>query len=126
MSRERLAARQAQLVASLVAGAAAPTGFDARLLSATREALLRKRRAEAAAAWPVLAASLGPQWTMVFTGFAAGRPPVGSLRDGWDLARTLAGRGELTPPAAAELRERERRWRYDGVHPPRRRRWRVT
>jgi hypothetical protein len=123
MSRERLAARQAELVASLVAGADAPPGFDERLLTAARKALLRKRAGEAASAWPRLAASLGPQWTATFSGFAAGRPPVGALRDGWDLARSLANQSELAPVAAEELRGRERRWRYDGVHPPRRRRY---
>jgi hypothetical protein len=94
------------------------------LLEATRVALLRKRSGEAAAAWPVLAATLGPQWTATFTAFAGGRPPVGALRDGWDLARSLAARGELAPAAAAELRGCERRWRYDGVHPPVPRTWR--
>ena len=124
MSHEELASRQAALVASLVAGAPPPPGFDARLLEATRVALLRKRSGEAAAAWPVLAAALSPQWTATFAAFAAGRPPVGALRDGWDLARSLAARGDLAPAGAAELRERERRWRYDGVHPPVPRAWR--
>ena len=124
MSREELASRQAAVVASLVAGAPPPPGFDARLLDATRVALLRKRSGEAAAAWPVLAATLGPQWTAAFTAFAAGRPPVGALRDGWDLARSLATRGILAEAATTELRERERRWRYDGTHPPVPRGWR--
>lgn len=124
MSREQLASHQAALVASLVAGGPPPPGFDVRLLDATRAALLRKRSGEAAAAWPVLAATFGPQWTAAFTAFAAGRPPVGALRDGWDLARSLDARGELAQAAATELRERERRCRYDGAQPPVPRGWR--
>ena len=54
-----LAARQAALVAALVAGAPDPPGFDPARLAAARRALLRKRAGEAAKHWPVLAASLG-------------------------------------------------------------------
>jgi hypothetical protein len=103
-----LADEQAALVAALVAGGAPPPGFDATRLDAARDALLRKRAGEVAAAWPVLAASLGPQWTATFTGWARGRPPGGALRDGWDLARELATAGRLPAGAAGELRARER------------------
>jgi hypothetical protein len=120
--RDRLAARQAALVAALVAGAADPAGFDPDLLAAARDALLRKRAGEVARAWPLLAAGLGGRWSAEFRAFAAGRPPAGPLRDGWDLARLLARRGELTGPAAAELAERERAWSYDGAGAPRPRR----
>jgi YD repeat-containing protein len=116
-----LAEQQAALVAALVAGGGLPPGFDARKVAAAREALVRKRAGEVAAHWPVLAATLGPQWTVVFGQFAAGRPTAGSLRDGWDLARRLDGAGRLTEAARAELRTRERFWRYDGASAPRRR-----
>ena len=115
-----LAERQAALVAALVAGAPAPPGFDTGRLAATRRALLRKRAGEAAKHWPALAASLGPRWAAVFAEHHADREPAGGLRDGWDVARAL--RAELTPDAAAELREREALWRYDGAGAPRRRR----
>jgi len=50
-----LAARQAELVA----GGPVPSGFDPGRLAVARRAMLRKRAGEAAAAWPLLAASLG-------------------------------------------------------------------
>lgn len=120
---DALAERQAALVAALVAGAPDPPGFDPTRLAATRRALLRKRAGAAATHWPVLAASLGPRWSAAFAAHHACREPGGALRDGWDLARAL--RAELTPDAAAELRDRETRWRYDGAHPPRPRRLRA-
>jgi hypothetical protein len=117
-----LAARQAELVAALVAGAPMPAGFDAARLDATRRALLRKRAGEAAKAWPSLAASLGADWPVVFAAHHAGREPAGALRDGWDVARHLQGRGALAPGAAVELAEREAAYRYDGRSAPRARR----
>jgi hypothetical protein len=116
-----LADQQAALVAALVAGGELPSGFDERTVGAAREALVRKRAGEVAARWPVLAASLRPQWTVVFGQFAAGRPTAGPLRDGWDLARRLADEGRLSATARGELRTRERFWRYDGASAPRRR-----
>lgn len=115
--RPDVAAAQAGLVASLVAGAPDPPGFDPGRLSATRAALLRKRAAEVAKVWPLLAASAGPDWPRVFAAHAAGRPPAGALRDGWDVARAL--RPTLTPGAAAELAEHEAAFRYDGASAPR-------
>lgn len=118
--QEILAGRQGELVAALVAGGPDPAGFDAGLLAATRRSLLRKRAAEVATAWPMLAASFGDGWPAVFARHRGGHPPVGSARDGWDVARVVAG--ELSPAAAAELAGREAGWRYDGRSAPRRRR----
>ena len=119
MSRDDLAGQQAALVAALVAGADVPAGFDAARVRAATDALLRKRAGEVAAQWPALRASLGAQWYPSFAAWAAGRPPLGSLRDGWDFARS---RTDLAPMAAAELADRERHWHYDGTTAPRRRR----
>ena len=102
-----LAARQAALVATLVAGGPVPSGFDAERLAVARRALVRKRAGAAAARWPLLVASLGPDWPAVFAASVAGRPPAGALDDGWDLARALYRRGELGTAAAMELAERE-------------------
>jgi hypothetical protein len=113
-----LASRQADLVAALVSGAPVPPGFDARLVGVARMALLRKRAGDVARQWPMLAASLGSSWTSTFAAWADGRESQGSLRDGWDLARS---RAPLAGPAADELREREASWAYDGVSAPRRR-----
>ncbi len=115
-----LAARQAELVAALTAGAPVPPGFDARLVEAARAALMRKRAGAVARHWPQLAAM--PRWQTHFAQWAARRPTRGSLRDGWDVARDLAGRGALPPAAAEELAAREAGWRYDGHTDPRRRR----
>lgn len=117
-----LAARQAALVAALTSGAAVPAGFDARLVEAARVALLRKRAGEVARHWPSLAAAHGPEWISAWSAWAAARPTRGSLRDGWDLARDLLGRGALPPAARAELAVRESALHYDGETAPRRRR----
>lgn len=117
-----LAARQAALVAALVSGAPVPPGFDPRRVGAAREALLRKRAADVARHWPLLAAGLGDAWPATFARWAATRPTGGPLRDGWDLARTLRAEGTLPPIAAGELATREATTRYDGRRPPRPRR----
>lgn len=114
-----LSERQDALVAALVGGGSRPAGFDPDRLEATRRALLRKRAGEVAKVWPLLAASLGPDHAATFAAHAAGRPPVGALRDGWDLARALRAAGRLAPGAAAELAEREAAFRYDGAGVPR-------
>jgi hypothetical protein len=107
-------------VDSPVAGA--PPGFDGDRLAVTRRALLHRRAGAAAAVWPRLAASLGPDWLGLFTASAGDRPPPGALVDGWELARALHRRGELGDAAAVELAEREVALYYDGRNPPRRRR----
>lgn len=111
-----LADRQAALVEALVAGGPPPPGFDRDRLAAAGAALRRKRADEAAHAWPELAAALGPQWRVRFDAWARDRRPGGALRDGWDLARSIAA--ELPVPARVELALRECRWRYDGTRPP--------
>jgi hypothetical protein len=121
-SRDRLAAGQRALTAALVAGAPAPEGFDERMFGVAKSALLNKRAGEVAHSWPRLAGSLGPQWRPLFRAWAAGRPPLGSLRDGFDFARHLAVTGALPDGAAAELAAREGYWVYDGETPPRPRR----
>ncbi|GAA1365346.1 hypothetical protein [Catellatospora chokoriensis] len=115
-----LARRQEELVRALVAGAGLPAGFDAAAVAATQAALLRKRAEDVARTWPRLAASAGPgQWARTFSAWAAGRPPQGSLRDGWDYARARPPRDAA---AARELALRELLWAYDGETAPRPRR----
>lgn len=117
-----LAARQAELVAALVAGGPLPAGFTPAPVEAARRALLRKRAGDVARHWPLLAAGLGPGWAAAFAAWADGRPTNGSLRDGWDLARDLRERDALPPLGADELAVREAASRYDGRRPPRPRR----
>jgi hypothetical protein len=107
-----LAEDQEALVAALVAGGPVPPGFDAARVAAARDALLRKRSGEVAAVWPRLAASLGPQWTVEFGRWAAGRPPNGALHDGLEFARELAAAGRLPEMARDELRQRGKRGRW--------------
>ncbi|MEU7817179.1 hypothetical protein [Pseudonocardia sp. NPDC049154] len=116
-----LAARQAALVAALVDGAPDPPGFAADRLAATRQALLSKRSGQAAAAWPLLAAGLGAEWTAFACAGLVGRPVAGAVRDGWDVALAARSADRLTEGAVRELAARERAYRYDGVRPPRRR-----
>lgn len=121
---EQLATRQAELVAALVAGGADPRGFDPVRLDATRRALLRKRAGEAAKVWPMLAASFGQKWPALFGEHRSGHPPVGALRDGWDVALALRAAGRLTRDASDELAAQEADLRYDGNSAPTPRRWR--
>jgi hypothetical protein len=119
--RITLADQQAAIVAALVAGAEVPPGFDTHRVLATSAALLRKRSGEVAAAWPLMAAAYGKSWTATFVAWAAPHPPAGSLRDGWDFARSA---GEALPPLARqELAEHEARFSYDGTSAPRPRRF---
>jgi hypothetical protein len=118
--REELAAAQAALVGSLVAGAPPPPGFDAARLDVTARALLRKRAGEVARAWPRLAAGHGTRWVTVFAAWARHRPSRGSWLDGWDFARDH--RDSLPYGAALELLLCEAAWRYDDGATPRRRR----
>lgn len=117
-----LADRQAGLIAALTAGAPVPEGFDGRLVEVARVALLRKRAGEVAKQWPLLAAGLGGGWMREFAGWAGARPTRGALRDGWDLARDLAGREALPGIAGEELAAREATMAYDGLSAPRPRR----
>ncbi|RTL62815.1 MAG: hypothetical protein EKK42_30710 [Pseudonocardiaceae bacterium] len=119
---DALAAAQAALVDSLVAGAAVPGGFDDVRLATVRRALLRKRSGEIARTWPLLAAAHGHQWSEVVAAHLDGVAPNGSLRDGWDVARALRAAGTLPASAAEELASREAGWRYDGASAPTRRR----
>ena len=115
----KLSERQAALVAALVAGAEVPAGFDHAAVRATAVALRRKRAGEVARTWPLLAASYGGAWTATFAAWAAGRPPNGSLRDGWDFAR--AAGAALPPLAREELAARAAAFAYDGHTAPVRR-----
>lgn len=113
-----LAAGQAALVAALTGTGPTPPGFDPDRVRAARRALLHKRAGSVAAAWPLLAAQFGPRFGAEFATWAAGRPPAGALRDGWDLAAHLEARDELRGPARAELATRRAALRYDGRSAP--------
>jgi hypothetical protein len=98
-ARARLAVRQAELVAALVAGGPVPAGFDHHRVAATHRALVDKRRAAVARAWPALADT--PGFADRFAAFAADRPPAGTWSDG--IAFAAAVRAELAEDARVEL-----------------------
>ncbi len=117
-----LAARQAALVAALVADGPVPAGFDPERLAVARRALVRKRAGAAAVRWPLLAPALGPDWPAAVAASVEGRPPVDALDDGWRLARARHRRRGLGPAAVVELAEREVTLRRTRADPPVRRR----
>jgi hypothetical protein len=80
-ARDELAARQASLVAALVAGAGAPTGLDGERVRIQAEALLRKRGRGVSHAEPELAAALGTSFGPAFAEYATGRPQEGRYAD---------------------------------------------
>ena len=89
-AREDLEARQASLVAALVAGAPAPPGLDAERVRVQSAALLRKRGRSVAHAEPELAAALGRRFGAAFVAYAVGRPMEGcSADDAGEFARYL-------------------------------------
>jgi hypothetical protein len=92
--REGLAARQAALVAALVAGAEVPTRLDADRVRIQAAALLRKRGRSVAHVQPELTWALGESFWTVFTAYAAGRPrQCCSAHDAADFARYLLSTG---------------------------------
>jgi hypothetical protein len=73
-ARERLAARQAALVRSLLAGAPPPPGFDPRRVRVEAAALLAKRRRVAEQLRPDLADTLDDRFAELFDRWAATNP----------------------------------------------------
>lgn len=80
-ARDELGARQASLVAALVASAAVPAGVDAERVRIQATALLRKRGRGVAHAEPELAAALGKSFGAVFADYARGMPRQGGSAD---------------------------------------------
>ncbi|MFB8008606.1 hypothetical protein [Nocardia sp. NPDC056000] len=99
-----LAEQQAALVRALVAGAAAPPGFDAGDISAAAHALLHKRAEEVAHRFPVLAHNCGQEFTARFMAWARTRPKVSTAADAAAFATELG----LAPPRR-DWRDRLRR-----------------
>ena len=100
MSRERLAAQQAELLRALLAGAPTPDGFDDHRIRAQAHALLAKRRRIAWHLRPDLADELGDRFGPLFTEYAADHPKVVGLRARQDAERFglwLVAQGYLPP-----------------------------
>ncbi|MGW2281388.1 DUF692 domain-containing protein [Streptomyces sp. NPDC001770] len=119
-ARERLAGAQAGLLASLVAGAPVPAGFDAERLGVQSRALAAKRAGIVAKVAPELPEILKTGYRAAFLRYAEGRPPAsGYRRDALAFAEYLLVAGE---PADDAARLRLTHWWQEraGARPPRR------
>ncbi|MFT3880825.1 MAG: hypothetical protein QM703_14335 [Gemmatales bacterium] len=96
--RERQADAQSHLVASLMRGSSAPTGFDADDLSSTSRSLISKRFRLVQNAWPVFDTALGERFVTLFEEYAreTSLPIEAHARqDGCQFARWLMNRKQL-------------------------------
>lgn len=73
-ARRRLAAAQSALLRALVAGEAAPAGFDPERLRIGSASLIAKRRRGVERHRPDLADALGPRFAATFDAWAAANP----------------------------------------------------
>ncbi|WP_441249831.1 hypothetical protein [Kitasatospora sp. McL0602] len=116
LARERLARRQAELLAALVAGAPVPTGFDPAQVRVQARGLAAKRRETVARVAPEPARLLGAAYGPLFQQYAEQHPVAGGHRAdarafaAWALTRPEAAAGHaglaewLRPPAPARGR----------------------
>ncbi|CAM5337682.1 putative protein OS=Kitasatospora aureofaciens OX=1894 GN=GCM10010502_35160 PE=4 SV=1 [Kitasatospora aureofaciens] len=80
IARERLARRQEELLAALVAGGPVPPGFDPGQVRAQSAGLAAKRRDATAKVAPDLPRLLGAQYGPLFLGYARTHPQTGGYR----------------------------------------------
>ncbi|KAA0025003.1 hypothetical protein [Antrihabitans cavernicola] len=90
-----LAEQQAAVVRALVAGGEPPSGFDIAALSATSEALLRKRAGEVAQHDPMLRHWCGDNYRSLFLAWATDRPKVSTHADAAAFRAHLTETGVL-------------------------------
>jgi len=97
-AREELAARQAQLLRALLAGAEPPDGFPPHRLATEARSLRNKRRKLTARLEPELVTELGERFGALFDAYALANPPevgAGARADAARFVGWLSGRGEL-------------------------------
>ncbi|ANZ42402.1 hypothetical protein BBK82_01010 [Lentzea guizhouensis] len=107
-ARERLAARQAELLNALLAGGPAPAGFDEQRVEVERRALLAKRRGIVRMLGPEVANELGDRFRQLFDAYALANPRRASSRareDAAAFADWLRAAGELQV-------KRKARWKF--------------
>ena len=115
--REDLAARQASLVAALVAGGEVPARLDADRIRIQAAALLRKRGRSVAHAQPDLAWALGESFWTMFMAYAAGRPRrCCSAHDAADFTRYLLSTGRARDRQVRRVARRVARARLASRH----------
>ncbi|GJF32884.1 hypothetical protein KNE206_55840 [Kitasatospora sp. NE20-6] len=103
VARARLARRQTELAAALVAGGPVPEGFDPGQVAVQARGLLDKRRETVARVAPEPARILGPAYRPLFARYAAGGPQRGGYRaDAQEFARWALA-AEPSAPWRAEL-----------------------
>ncbi|MFI9451390.1 hypothetical protein [Amycolatopsis sp. NPDC052450] len=78
--RERLAARQAELLKALLAGGDAPAGFDADRLRIEANVLWNKQSRLVAYLRPDLAEALGDRFGALFREYATSSPKTDAIR----------------------------------------------
>lgn len=101
MSREALAAQQAQLLRALLADGDPPPGFTAEDLQREAKALRSKRRRVTAMLRPDVAEELGEQYVAAFDRFARTHPKSVDTRarqDADDFADWAIAEGMLAAP----------------------------
>lgn len=116
-ARRRLARRQEELLAALVAGGPVPPGFDERQVRAQSTGLAAKRRDTTAKVAPDLPRALGAQYGPLFLGYARSHPQTGGYRaDARAFARWVLTDGG--PPADDHRRALEQWLHPAPVRPP--------
>ncbi|MCU7822438.1 hypothetical protein KSNIM_12300 [Kitasatospora sp. DSM 101779] len=98
VARARLARRQTELMAALVAGGPVPEGFDPAQVATQARGLLAKRRDTTARVVPEPARILGADWRPLFDRYARQGPQRGGYRAD---AREFAAWALAAEPAAA-------------------------
>src|SRR5262249_50699523 len=104
-ARTRLGAQQSDLMRALHGQGAALAGADTKRLSATADALFRKRRRSVARAWPALVQALGNRFLERFAAFAVQTVlprEGGAFADGREFVRFLAKLGDLPDAGRVE------------------------
>ncbi|MCR3753606.1 hypothetical protein LX88_007615 [Lentzea californiensis] len=107
-ARERLAARQTELLNALLANGPAPAGFDEQRLGVERLALLSKRRGIVRMLGPAVADELGDRFRPLFDAYAAEHPRRAGSRareDAASFAEWCRVSGELSE-------KRKPRWKF--------------
>lgn len=118
-ARVRLAEAQTALLGALVAGEAAPDGFDLARLDVQRRALRAKRADIVAKVAPELPAILGEAgYRTAFAAYATGRPMTANYR--WDALHFAAHVLESGRRLPRSRRKRLKRWHAErsGPTPP--------
>ncbi|MGW6449246.1 hypothetical protein [Lentzea sp. NPDC055074] len=107
-ARERLAAKQAELLNALLSNGPVPPGFGEQRLAVERRALLSKRRGIVRMLGPAVADELGDRFRPLFDAYAVEHPRRSGSRareDAASFAQWCRDSGELSA-------KRKARWKF--------------